>query len=212
MGEVCGKHVADRELNVTEAAVPCAPRSRLLRPDRNQDFVPRPLLEAVLVHEVVGGCLGAVELEVTGPDGLVLRERFLGGERAREVHVATRPLRISAERPQVLDDKLDLGVGKRVLPFRHMAVHATLRAAAVHDRVPGTERLRRVARTIAEVGELMAVRQRHREPDEALRRAAAVERVAGGARQPVDIRSRRVRRQCVLQRRRRRRRVLRRVE
>ena len=97
-----------RKLDVADATAPCAARLCLLRAEGQLHLVLAAGADPMLVDELVRDGFGAGTGDRRRPDGLVLGERFLGEEGAREVQLAARPGGIVTEGPDVFDDAIEL--------------------------------------------------------------------------------------------------------
>src|SRR5262245_45196835 len=160
----------------------------------------------MLIDELVGDGFRPLRGDARIPDGFAFRERLFSEERAWEVEITAGPSRIVAERPEVLDHRLNLVVRQCIAERRHVTVEPADRPAPMHHGVPIAERLNRVRGTVGEI------RQRRIETDHALRRTLSIRSMTRRAVVLENVFAVCVRRQRVCQRCRRRRGILRRAQ
>ena len=153
----------------------------MLEEDRRVHFDLASGSEPAFVDQFVSNRPFAATGEGRDPHRLVFWKGFFREERAGQIQIAPRPGRLPAERPHMIDRQRDVLRRQGVPERRHVMVEAANAAAFVDDGMPVLIGFRSGERAVGEV------RQCDGEADGGLRRARAVQAVAGRARRLVDL-------------------------
>src|SRR3954464_11627152 len=151
-------------------------------PERDGHLELRPDAEPTLVDELAADVRCVVRVESGRDRSLALRERFLGGQRSRQVQLAAWPAGIAAQGPQVTHDGGDLGGGEWLLEGGHDAREPAAAATLADRGFPVDVQLGRRRGTVAEIRKGGGFVK----SDRRIRRAFAVGTVTPGASRPED--------------------------